>query len=77
MRLLLSFLIDSSTGAIVIMGINGEIRFDYSFTVTDDNTRPRISSWLTFNASSGEFSVSDQSVAGIYNVTLTAADECR
>ena len=26
-------------------------------------------------ASSGEFSVSDQSVAGIYNVTLTAADD--
>ena len=45
----------------------------YSFTVTDDNNTD--TSWLTFNASSGEFSVSDQSVAGIYNVTLTAADD--
>ena len=43
-----------------------------SFTVTDDNNTD--TSWLTFNASSGEFSVSDQSVAGIYNITVTATD---
>ena len=44
----------------------------YSFTVTDDNNTD--TSWLTFNASSGEFSVSDQSVAGVYDITLTATD---
>ena len=45
----------------------------YSFAVTDENNTDT-SSWLTFDASSGVFSVSDQSVAGIYNVTLTVAD---
>ena len=43
-----------------------------SFTVTDDNNTD--TSWLTFNASSEEFSVSDQSVAGIYDITVTAMD---
>ena len=45
----------------------------YSFTVTDDNNTDT-SSWLTLNASSGEFSVSSLSVAGIYDITVTAMD---